>query len=163
MGWVGFMVMGLGGVVMTDGIDQRATVVEKWLWHIAKRLLSPALIFEFCMPKKNGSLPPYFSFSVFPHIYFVRPVQLIWLLLLNTRWCHKFLTSTSFKFINWHTKSCCNLPIFGPKCVLLFPCMVPAFSRLQNLELGSLNKYTARMNIIMNKMTWSPAPLALIN
>lgn len=62
LGWVGFMVMGSGGVVMTDGIDERATVVEKWWWHIAKRLLSPALIFEFSMQKKNASLPPYFSF-----------------------------------------------------------------------------------------------------
>lgn len=55
------MVMGSGGVVMTDGIDERATVVEKWLWHIAKRLLSPALIFEYVLhaQKKKKKRPPY--------------------------------------------------------------------------------------------------------
>lgn len=68
MGWVGFMVMGLGGVVMTDGIDQRATVVEKWLWHIAKRLLSPALIFEFSMQKKTPPYLPIFLLA-FSHLY----------------------------------------------------------------------------------------------
>lgn len=70
MGWVGFMVTtGLGGVVMTDGIDERATVVEKYLWHIAKRLLSPALIFEFFMQKKKT--PPYLPIFLlgFSHIF----------------------------------------------------------------------------------------------